>query len=60
MADYQGVFKRYEKKYLLNELQYKTLRQRLESYMEADSYGLHSINNIYYDTDDYRDRKSVV
>lgn len=54
MADYQGVFKRYEKKYLLNELQYKTLRQRLESYMEADSYGLHSINNIYYDTDDYR------
>jgi hypothetical protein len=54
MADYQGVFKRYEKKYLLSDYQYKLLRERLAEYMEQDSYGLHTINNIYYDTDDYR------
>ncbi|WP_099469772.1 polyphosphate polymerase domain-containing protein [Konateibacter massiliensis] len=54
MADYQGVFKRYEKKYLLTDYQYKLLRERLAEYMEEDSYGLHTINNIYYDTDDYR------
>ncbi len=53
MAD-QGVFKRYEKKYLLTDYQYKLLRERLAQYMEEDSYGLHTINNIYYDTDDYR------
>lgn len=54
MADYQGVFKRYEKKYLLTDYQYKFLREKLAEYMEEDSYGLHTINNIYYDTDDYR------
>lgn len=48
----QKVFNRYEKKYLLTEQQYKAIRQRLESYMEEDQYGLHTIRNIYYDTED--------
>jgi hypothetical protein len=53
MAD-QNIFKRYEKKYLLTNNQFKSLRERLVVCMEADSYGLHTINNIYYDTEDYR------
>lgn len=54
MANYQGVFKRYEKKYLLTDYQYKELREKLAAYMEVDNYGLHTINNIYYDTPDYK------
>lgn len=47
------VFNRYELKYLLNEEQYKNVREYLSKYMEQDSYGLHTICNIYYDTDNY-------
>lgn len=47
----QNVFHRYEKKYLLDREQYGLLRQRLEGFMEADAYGLHTIRNIYYDTE---------
>lgn len=54
MADYQGVFKRYEKKYLLSNDQYTQIREKLAMYMQEDNYGLHTINNIYYDTKDYR------
>lgn len=48
----QKVFNRYEKKYLLTWQQYEAIRQRLELYMEEDQYGLHTIRNIYYDTED--------
>lgn len=48
----QKVFNRYEKKYLLTRQQYEAIRQRLEPYMEEDQYGLHTIRNIYYDTED--------
>lgn len=54
MAKAQSVFKRYEKKYLLSLAQYKALRSALEAWMQPDEYGLHTISNIYYDTDDYR------
>lgn len=47
----QGVFNRYEKKYLLNENAYTTLQKQLEPYMAMDQYGLHNIRNIYFDTD---------
>ncbi len=46
------VFKRVEKKYRLNEEQYKLFRERIEPYMAVDEYGLHTICNIYYDTED--------
>lgn len=46
----QKVFNRIEKKYLLNETQYQAIRNELQIYMEEDSYGLHNIRNIYYDT----------
>ena len=48
----QSVFNRYEKKYLMPERVYQGLRGRLSPYMQVDSYGLHTICNIYYDTPD--------
>lgn len=52
MAD-NYTFKRVEKKYLLTEEKYKELTRRLEPYMQMDEYGLHTICNIYYDTDQF-------
>ena len=46
----QNVFERVEKKFLLSEKQYQLLLQYLNSYMTMDSYGKHTICNIYYDT----------
>ena len=49
----QTVFKRYEKKYLLTPEQYEQLRKCLQEFMQIDEYGLHTISNIYFDTDTY-------
>lgn len=54
MGEYQDVFKRYEKKYLLTNNQYRQLREQLNNYTNEDDYGVHTINNIYYDTNDYQ------
>ena len=48
----QKVFNRIEKKYLLDEAQYQKMRKALEPYMQVDSYGLHNIRNIYFDTEE--------
>lgn len=54
------VFNRYEKKYLLPEPIYLALRKQLKPYMNEDCYGLHTICNIYYDTEDnYLVRRSI-
>lgn len=49
----QGVFKRIEKKYLLTEVQYQTLRRRIASRMGTDAYSHSTIRNIYFDTPNY-------
>lgn len=49
---FQAVFKRVEKKYMLDEHQYTELRKHLEEYMTVDQYGETTICNIYYDTPD--------
>lgn len=54
MGKYQGTFKRYEKKYLLEHEKYEILRDRLQDYMQVDDYGLTTICNIYFDTPDHR------
>ena len=54
MADYREVFKRTEIKYLLEEEQYNELRKYLDQIAYVDAYGLSRINNIYFDTPDYR------
>ncbi len=54
MSAYKEVFKRTEIKYLLNDEQYKALMPYLETVARVDEYGLSKINNIYFDTPDYR------
>lgn len=49
----QYVFKRYEKKYILNEEQYKAFMECTKDYITPDKYGLHTICNVYYDTEDF-------
>lgn len=51
---YQTTFKRYEIKYLLTEQQKRDILKAMEPYMKLDSYGRHTIRNIYFDTDNYR------
>lgn len=51
---YQGVFKRYELKYMLTLEQKESILRVMEPYMALDRYGRTSIRNLYYDTDDYR------
>ena len=48
------TFKRVEKKYLLTREKYNELREALKDRIVEDEYGLSSISNVYYDTDDYR------
>ena len=54
VSAYREVFKRTEIKYLINEEQYRALMPCLERMAKVDEYGLSRINNIYYDTRDYR------
>ncbi|MBQ9120015.1 MAG: polyphosphate polymerase domain-containing protein [Lachnospiraceae bacterium] len=54
MAEQQAkgfVFKRVEKKYLLNREQYDALLQVMEAHMQIDEYGLSKICNVYFDTE---------
>ncbi len=53
MQTYQDVFERIEKKYLLSPEQYAALQRTLADHMKTDVYGLHTISNLYYDTEDY-------
>ncbi len=53
MTDIQYTFRRYEKKYLLTRAQFHEIREALALYMTDDEYGLHTINNIYFDTPDF-------
>ncbi|WP_026506718.1 polyphosphate polymerase domain-containing protein [Butyrivibrio sp. MC2013] len=54
MSEYKEVFERTEIKYLLNISRYDELMPYLETIARVDVYGLSKINNIYYDTPDYR------
>lgn len=49
----QYSFKRYEKKFLLTPEQYEEILPALSERMKADKYGVHTICNIYYDTENY-------
>lgn len=46
-------FERIEKKYLVSADKYKKLREKLNFHMTVDEYGLSTICNIYYDTENY-------
>lgn len=51
---YTETFKRWEKKYILDSVQYKYLIRRLEEYTVPDKYGKSAICSIYFDTPDKR------
>lgn len=53
MEGIQYTFKRYEKKFLLTKEQYSEILSRLRAKMQEDGYGLHTICNIYFDTDNF-------
>lgn len=53
MSGFKDTFHRYETKYLLEDFQYRALRERLEGMAQVDDYGKTSILNIYYDTPDF-------
>ena len=53
MSGFKDTFQRYETKYLLEDFQYRALRERLEGMAQVDDYGKTSILNIYYDTPDF-------
>lgn len=52
MGKFIYTFKRYEKKYLIDEKQYTALLERIRYKMLPDSYGTTTICNLYYDTPD--------
>ena len=51
---FQTIFKRYEKKYLLNEKQYFAVLETLKSNALPDKYSKSTVCSIYYDTPDKR------
>lgn len=50
MSPYQNIFKRIEKKYIVDDAVFKALMEKLEGHMQADKYGRTTICNIYFDT----------
>lgn len=54
MGSYQMTFKRYEKKYLLDDSQYKEFVKSTSGRLIPDQYGTTTICNIYFDTPDAR------
>ena len=54
MAAYQTVFRRIEKKYLLNRQQYESLRHQIDSMTVPDKFEKSTICNIYFDTPKYQ------
>ena len=46
------IFQRVEKKYLMSREQMEIFIQRSSGYIEMDQYGLHTICNIYFDTEE--------
>lgn len=54
MPEYIGVFKRVEKKFVIDELQFKKIMDAINARMTKDKYGESIISNIYFDTKDFR------
>jgi len=53
MSQLEGIFERYETKYLLSEKKYKMLKQRLQDKLSIDNFGRTTICNIYFDTPEH-------
>ena len=53
MADFQTVFRRYERKFLMTPAQFEALQAFLRERMVPDRYGKSKVCNLYYDTPDF-------
>ena len=53
MSGIQSCFKRFEKKYLLTQEQYRAMILGMAFYMRPDEHPRYTIGNVYYDTSDY-------
>ncbi len=51
---FTNVFRRTEKKYMVTRETYEALLERIGEYVTPDEYGMSTINNIYFDTPDFR------
>jgi len=49
--DIQSTFKRVEQKYVLNEKQYKIIKNSISKHFDKDKYPTSKIYNIYFDND---------
>ena len=47
------IFRRIEKKYIINKNDYLKIRNEIDKYVKKDEYGKSTICNIYFDTDKY-------
>lgn len=54
MVSYQGIFKRYEKKYLLSPAVYEDFLKKAGDRLIPDRFGQSTVRSLYYDTADYR------
>lgn len=50
---YISAFERVEKKYLMTKEQYDEFFKRTQDQITLDEYGLHTICNVYYDTEQF-------
>lgn len=48
-----NIFQRVEKKYMITQEQYELFMDTAGKKITEDEYGLHTISNIYYDTESY-------
>lgn len=53
MGALKNTFKRYEKKYMVTENQYKKIKEYLKNYTLSDEFGSYTVCNLYFDTDSY-------
>lgn len=51
---YQKIFKRYEIKYLISQIQKDRIIEIINKYMSIDQYAKTNIRNIYFDTPNYQ------
>jgi len=51
---YQGIFRRKEIKYLLDQKKYEEILGVIEKHMQCDEYGNSLICSVYFDTPDFR------
>ena len=53
MSELQSCFRRYEKKYLLTQEQYRAVKRGMDPFMKPDPHPRYTVCSVYYDTVHY-------